>query len=106
MELQWCSDHGLPHSALLEWSPEDRAKLAAFLLESNSKCQLCGTADWEWEEDRHAYEPIARQCWGCYYKDRASESEDKMPGMTVTLVPSSIAEKQRNIVHKSPTARE
>jgi len=105
MEVQWCSDHGLPHSALLDWSEEDRAKLAAFLLEHNSRCQLCGTADWEWEEDRNAYEPMAKQCWGCYIKDSSTDENDRLPGSTMTLVPVKEAEKLRNKANKLPTRK-
>jgi hypothetical protein len=105
MELQWCSDHGLPHSALLDWCEEDRAKLAAFLLESNSRCQMCGTADWEWEEDRNAYEPMVKQCWGCYVKDRATDENDRLPGSTMTLVPSQEAEKLRSKANHLPTRK-
>jgi len=96
MEVQWCSDNGLPHSALLEWNEEDRAKLAAYLLEHNARCQMCGTADWEWEEDRYAYEPIAKQCWGCYIKDRATDENERLPGSTMTLVPTKEAENLRS----------
>jgi hypothetical protein len=50
------------------------------------KCALCGTADWEWEEDRFAYEPVLHQCWGCYYKSVYYESLGKPPpGSTVEL---------------------
>lgn len=102
MEMQWCSDHGLPHSALFEWNEEDRAKLAAYLLESNERCQMCGTADWEWQEDRYAYEPMPKQCWGCYLKDRATDENDRLPGSTMTLVPAKEAEKLRNKANNLP----
>jgi hypothetical protein len=105
MELQWCSDHGLPHSALLDWSEEDRAKLAAFLLEHNARCQMCGTADWEWQEDRNAYEPMAKQCWGCYIKDSATDENDRLPGSTMTLVPFKEAEVLRSKANKLPTRK-
>jgi hypothetical protein len=95
MEVAWCSDHGLPHSTLLSWSPEDRAKLTAHLMESAQRCQMCGTAPWEWEEDRHAYEGAVSQCWGCYIKDRAGQGEDLLPGASVVLVPRRVAEARR-----------
>ena len=50
----------------MEWDPEDRSKALAFLFEKGERCQMCGTAEWEWDENRHAYEPVLRTCWGCY----------------------------------------
>jgi len=102
MEVQWCSENGMPHSALLEWSGEDRAKLAAYLLENGSRCQLCGTSDWEWEQDRHAYEPVVKQCWGCYTKDRATDENDRLPGSTMVLMPAYQAEQMRGAEVKRP----
>jgi hypothetical protein len=95
MEVAWCSDHGLPHSTLLSWSPEDRAKLTAHLLESAAKCQMCGTAAWEWEVDRNAYEPAVDQCWGCYVKDAANEDAPDLPGSRIVLIPAKVAEQRR-----------
>jgi len=106
MEVAWCSDHGLPHSTLFSWDEDDRAKLAAYLLESGEKCQMCGTAGWEWEEDRYAYEPITHQCWGCYMKDRATDENDRLPGSTITLVPSYVAESVRNQKTKRPERKD
>jgi len=89
MEVGWCSEHGLPHSHLLEWSDEDRAKLVAYLMESAARCQMCGTSPWEWEEDRLAYGPATEQCQGCYIKDTAAEDDDtpKLKGSRVVLIP-------------------
>lgn len=102
MEMAWCSEHGLPHSALLDWSPTDRAKLAAYLIESSSRCQLCGTAEWEWEDDRFAYEPIAKQCYGCYRKEIYEEDATKQPGTHITLIPKAQALALRNTPKKAP----
>ena len=59
---------------------------------------MCGTADWEWEEDRFAYEPVLHQCWGCYYKSVYYDSLGKpAPGTTVELQkvsPRSKAERE------------
>jgi hypothetical protein len=106
MEVSWASEHGLPHSALLEWDDEDRAKLTAYLLESNAKCQMCGTADWEWEEDRFAYEPAQKQCWGCYTKEISREGSNTLPGSTITLVPKLHVEKMKNQPKKAPGLKE
>lgn len=59
---------------------------------------MCGTAPWEWEEDRYAYEPVAQRCHGCYLKDTAQEDSKNLPGTTVVLVPaSSISPDDREI---------
>lgn len=95
MEVAWCSDHGLPHSHLLSWDAEDRAKLTAHLMESARRCSMCGTSTWEWEEDRDAYEAAVHQCFGCLRKDAAQEDAPKTPGASVVLVPKKVAEARR-----------
>lgn len=89
MELEWCSDKGIPHSELLGWSDDDRSKLMAHLLERNSRCSHCGTAGWEWAEDRRAYHPETYVCQGCYMLDVAKEDDggDRTPGSRIVLVP-------------------
>lgn len=92
---------GIPHSEFLEWLPEDRAKALAFQIEKSSKCVLCGTAEWEWEENKRAYEPIEKFCMGCYLKSIAGEDSGSMAGTTVTLVPtSSVASAKRLVALK------
>jgi hypothetical protein len=86
----------MPHSALLSWSAEDRAKLTAHLLESAGRCQMCGTSSWEWEADRGAYEAAVNQCFGCLVKDAAQEDVPATPGATVVLVPARVAQARRN----------
>jgi hypothetical protein len=90
--MSWCTDHGLPHSEFLSWSNEDRAKTVAYLLESNERCQMCGTAPWEWDEDRNAYEPTVKQCWGCYVREGADHDTHSLPGSRVVLAPRKQAE--------------
>jgi hypothetical protein len=102
MEMAWCSDHGLPHSALLEWDEDDRAKLAAYLIESASKCQMCGTAEWEWSEDPYAYEVIMVQCPGCYRKEVAGEDAEKQPGSRMSLIPKHRAAAMRDTPKRAP----
>ena len=91
--MAWCSDHGLPHSALLAWDPEDRAKLVAHLLEAGERCQMCGTADWEWAADRYAYTPVAKMCTGCHLKDAAAE-DDLPAGTSMVLIPRAVAQRR------------
>lgn len=86
--MSYCYEKGISHSAFMAWSPEDRSKTLAFLLEEGSKCGMCGTAEWEWEADRRAYAPVEKFCMGCYLKHMAGEDSGQMPGSTITLEPS------------------
>lgn len=79
----------------MSWSAEDRSKLTAHLMESASRCQLCGTSPWEWEQDRNAYEAAVNQCWGCYIKDAADDDQPKTAGSNIVLVPTRVAERRR-----------
>lgn len=94
MEMGWCADHGIPHSKLLKWSQEDRAKLHAYLLEDSQRCAMCGTAHYEWDPkeggSRTAYVPQEKYCHGCYLKSAAAEGNDSLPGTTIELVSNSI----------------
>ena len=85
--MSYCVEKGLPHEEWLSWSPESRAKHIAYLVEEAEHCQLCGTASWEWEENRFAYEPEEQFCQGCYMKEVAGEGRNTLPGTTINLVP-------------------
>lgn len=93
--MTYCAERGIPHSRFLEeWGDEDRAKLMAHLVEKALTCTLCGTAEWEWHEDRFAYEPIIETCIGCQQKDLVKD-EANMPGASIVLVPKATAAKMR-----------
>lgn len=96
----------MPHSELLDWAPEDRAKLIAWLIESGAKCPTCGTADWEWEEDRYAYEPILHQCHGCYLREISSEEAQGVAGGRMALVPKEVAKRMREQPVRAPGMRQ
>ena len=68
----------------------------AWLLESGSKCPSCGTSDWEWEEDRYAYEPATVQCHGCYLKEISRDEASDLPGSRITLMPKLLAQASRD----------
>ncbi len=91
--MSWCKQAGISHSDFKSWDAEDQAKALAFLIEENSKCGMCGTAEWEWEPEqggsRRAYEPVEQFCMGCYLKDVASDSNNKLPGTTISLMPTN-----------------
>jgi hypothetical protein len=90
MEMSFCNEKGIPHSQFLGWTPQDRAKALAYLLSESERCTLCGTAPWEWEENRYAYEPEEVSCKGCYVKQSYADSLGKtLPGTTVELAPVS-----------------
>lgn len=56
---------------------------------------MCGTYEWEWEEDRFAYEPATKLCKGCQLLDVAREDNKPSPGMRMILLPTRRAEKIR-----------
>jgi hypothetical protein len=94
-EIAYCYEHGIPHSEFLEWLNEDRAKALAFMLEKASRCEMCGTADWEWAENQHAYEPVERFCMGCYLKHMANEDNKSLPGTTIVMRASKSPPKKK-----------
>lgn len=88
--MAYCHERGIPHSEFLEWDPEDRAKTLAFSLESAARCQMCGTADWEWENNKFAFTAVEEFCRGCYQKSVFSDQQgSSLPGTNVKLVPTT-----------------
>lgn len=81
---------------MLRWGPEDRAKALAYRIEKGLRCQMCGTADWEWDPkeggNKFAYEPVSKTCRGCELREIAQKDEDRMPGVTVVLRPTHTRE--------------
>ena len=63
----------------------------AHLLEKAERCQLCGTAPWEWDPEqggeRDAYGATIHNCMGCYHTKIAQQDTDLMPGASIRLVP-------------------
>jgi hypothetical protein len=92
LELQFCDEHGLPHSQFLSWDPSDRSKAIAFVMEKAERCVMCGTAAWEWAENRRAYEPVEHFCQGCYLKAVANDDPRAQPGITIELLPTGTPE--------------
>jgi hypothetical protein len=88
--MSYCHDRGIPHSKFLEWEPEDRAKVLAYTLEYAGRCQLCGTAGWEWEENKFAFTAVEEFCQGCYQKQVFSDQQgSSLPGTNVKLIPTT-----------------
>lgn len=62
------------------------------MIEDSLRCTMCGTAQWEWDADRFAYEPVLEHCPGCYAKETAAKDLDSSAGSTVQLSSSRGAE--------------
>lgn len=97
LELDYCFERGIPHSEFLErWNAEDRAKVTAVAMEKGERCALCGTADWEWDEDPFAYVAITTGCRGCMMTETLSADQANTPGpkgSRVRLFPRLTAER-------------
>lgn len=112
LELQICSEYGIAHSVFLQWEPADRAKALAFFLEKSSRCQMCGTADWEWDEkqggNRRAYEPVERFCPGCHIKLSAATHDPNRntDGITVELEPTGTRASALRLLKQARRAEE
>lgn len=100
-----CEEYKIPHSAFLLWEDEDRAKALAYFAEKSERCSLCGTAQWEWDEDRYAYTTEEKFCKGCYYKHVQSEGHDRLPGTTVELTKLTLTQKAQLQVREAERAR-
>jgi hypothetical protein len=88
--MSYCFERGIPHSKWLKWDPEDRAKTLAFALEQAGRCTMCGTAPWEWEENRFAFTPVDEFCQGCYQKAIFGDTQgSSLPGTNVKLIPTT-----------------
>lgn len=99
LELGYCFDHGIPHTQFLAWPAEDRAKMVSYAMEKSLRCTMCGTADWEWDDEegdgRFAYAAVHEVCHGCQQKDLAREEDSETgskPGVSVTLIPRAAAQ--------------
>jgi hypothetical protein len=96
-----CEKYSIPHSTFMAWDEVDQAKALAFLLHASEKCSLCGTAEWEWDEDqggsRFAYEPVEKVCMGCYKKHDMGEGG---PGAFVMLEPTGTPESAKRFVEQ------
>lgn len=107
--MRFCKEAGIPHSELLAWSMEDRAKMLAFSAEEATRCVMCGTAEWEWEDNQYAYAPIEQHCRGCYLKRMAEDdSGTSLPGTTVNLIPTdseAYRQLQRRLAESSEARR-
>lgn len=88
--MAYCGPRGIPLSKFLQWSPDDQQAALAWQADQDERCPHCGTADWEWEENRDAYSTEVRVCRGCHRRGMEERSQQKnaeeMPGLQVHLV--------------------
>jgi len=56
---------------------------------------MCGSSEWEWKEDRYAYESAAHTCKGCQILDAARDGEKPGPGVRMVLIPKEKAQSIR-----------
>lgn len=96
--MKYCLEKGIPHDDWLSWSPESRAKHLATMFFEAEVCQLCGTAQWEWEENRFAYEAEEKFCQGCYVKTVSGEDRNSLPGTTISLIASTEQRKAEKLL--------
>lgn len=88
--MSYCHEKAIPHSEFLDWDPEDRAKVVAYILENSLRCQMCGTAPWEWEENKYAFTAVDEFCQGCYQKSVFGDTQgSSLPGTNVRLIPTT-----------------
>lgn len=60
---------------------------------------MCGTAGWEWQENRFAYTAVDDFCQGCYQKSVFSDQESRsLPGTNVKLIPTTPMVKAQMLV--------
>ena len=85
--MRFCNTHGIPHSVFLDWDRSDQAKALATLIEEARRCKMCGTSEWEWEEDRFAYEAVENICHGCEMKESIEQDTTYRsgPGRYISL---------------------
>jgi hypothetical protein len=104
IELKYACAHGIPWSRYLRmFDRVDRARVIANELEEGSRCSMCGTAQWEWDEDPGAYEAVPMTCPGCKERDQVREQQDgQKPGVSIRLLPRALAQRVRETPRRRP----
>lgn len=91
-ELSYCVPLGIPHSAFLDWDPDDQDKALAFERDKRSRCNGCGTRKEDWVEDEDAFISWHEKCPGC---ERLEQERDNVPegshGVHFRLLPRDVA---------------
>ena len=74
--MDYCGPKGIPLSTFLGWQADDQDAALWWQAEQNLRCQSCGTAAWEWEEDPAAYRVAESVCRGCALTEAARKDAD------------------------------
>jgi hypothetical protein len=104
--MQLCAEYHIRHSEFLSWDVDDQSQALAFAMEKAAYCQLCGTADWQWDEkvggSRHAFEAVENFCHGCYHQSGAQTNDPNrnMDGITVGLSRTNTREAAQRMVRQ------
>lgn len=61
-------------------------KVLAWLAEEAQRCNMCGTADYEWDADKFAYVAHVNVCRGCALREQSSDLAKDVPGGSVVLL--------------------
>lgn len=76
--------------------------MLAYRLEKGARCEMCGTAEWEWDPKlggkKFAYEPVAHTCPGCAVKEASQEGNERRPGVSVVLRPTGTVDWARSML--------
>ena len=82
---EYAFDHGIPWSALAEWSDDDLAQVLAVLARRGESCAQCGTRESDWVDpvtrhpvDDPSFEVVAMVCHGCRARDLKSAELSKL----------------------------
>lgn len=94
--MAYCGPRGIPLSRFLQWPVDDQVAALGWLAEDRLRCPHCGTAEWEWEEDRDFAHAEARVCPGCnaigLERKAWEKSAEFMPGLSIRLVTKEVGD--------------
>jgi hypothetical protein len=84
--------------------------VSAVALDRSERCTMCGTAEWEWQADFYAFEPMHTTCRGCQLKEALSKATEidktQLPmGTTIRLFTKESAEAIRQRAIDNPPQR-
>jgi hypothetical protein len=88
-----CAEYKIPHSELLSWSADDRAKAMWWQVRARQTCGECGTRRDEWVgpggANLDAYKAVAQLCYGCRAISAARDEvgKDAPAGIQYVLKP-------------------
>lgn len=99
LEAEYAVDKGIPWKKYVkDWDLESRSVVQAVLAERALRCQVCGTAPWEWEDadgllNPGAFRATSHVCLGDAAMDKLRKSQENgpsVPGSSIRLVPEEV----------------